>query len=289
VRPETRQRSARPWRSVLICAGAFALFACGSTPSPPSTDDASGDESPAGGDSSMESGPEESIDAMEETSGDDSADGGPDATLDSQADAAVLDAQLDTGANSEAGGDEVSDLDAADDGAVVETGPPFDGGPCYPFNLDAGCTPTEQLLLDKSPDCYQCLATAGCLDDNLQKDMNNECGDLAGTADGGAEAGAANSDLCLATLQCILRTGCAVTDVNICYCGGLGAGNQCSTALSGADGGCLPQEVNGLGLRATASPNTVLSSYFDLSLPSGKANQIFACAKINTCDTFCSF
>jgi hypothetical protein len=297
LRCRPKPRTARAWRPALLCAAVLPLFACGSSTPALSSDDASLDALPPADDASPDASLDAPDDTMAASPADDSPGSAPDSSPGSHADAGA-DAIADVGAGAVADGPAESDTDTgSSDDASPDAGPPgplLDGGPdspgypCLAFNLDAGCTPTEQILADKSVDCYHCLVNAGCLNDNVLNDKNNECGDLTGTADAGAEAGAANSDLCLATLRCILRTSCASTDVSICYCGGLGSANLCATATSGADGGCLQAEVNGLYLRATDPPSVVMTDYFNLNHPSGKANQIFTCAKSAACDPFCS-
>src|SRR5262249_14115969 len=108
-------------------------------------------------------------------------------------------------------------------------------GPCAFFNNGGACTPTEQRFVDKSPDCYNCMANCGCLDDVILGDTGHECGDVTGNAVKGGKTGTARSQLCLDTLDCIMKgtatkpvppnMSCASTDVTICYCGSLGGGN----------------------------------------------------------------
>jgi hypothetical protein len=131
---------------------------------------------------------------------------------------------------------------------------------------------------------------AGCLDDSVFGDTGHECGDLAGNAVSGAKAGTAKSDLCLAAIDCVLNPAnlCAASDVNVCYCGSLGAGNACATAATGADGACFEEEVDGLEHAATDSPSAVLPDYTDLTRGAGLANQLFVCAKSNGCDSLCA-
>ena len=182
------------------------------------------------------------------------------------------------------------DTGAPDTGAADAGAPDTGVSACAPFNGGAGCTPTEQRFAAKSPDCYTCMVNGGCLDDTKFGDTGHECGDVTGNAAKGAKTGTARSSLCLDTLDCILApaTKCASDDVNICYCGTLGAGNGCATAASGANGSCLQKEVDGLEHLASDAPSAVLPDYTTLSLGSGVANQLFVCAKSNGCDTLCS-
>ena len=145
--------------------------------------------------------------------------------------------------------------------------------------------------MDKSVDCYECMANAGCLDDDLFGDTGHECADVAGNATAGAATGTSRNQLCLATLDCIMNPAnvCASTDVTICYCGSLGAGNGCATAPAGAPNGkCLTQELNGLEHTVDQAPSLVLPDYTALNKGAGMANQLFNCAKSNGCDALCS-
>ena len=164
----------------------------------------------------------------------------------------------------------------------------FHGGA---YNGGSGCTATEQRLVDKSPACYLCMVQAGCVDDVTFNDVGHECGDVAGVAARGAKTGTSRSALCLDTLDCILNPAkvCASTDVNICYCGSLGAGNGCATGTTpDTTAACFQQEVDGLEHLATDAPSAVLPDYTDLARGAGMANQLFVCAKSNGCDALCA-
>jgi hypothetical protein len=179
----------------------------------------------------------------------------------------------------------------APDAGVVDTGAPdtgADSGPnpdCAANNSGADCTPTEALFEAHSPSCYNCLVNAGCLDDLVTPgDTLHECGDVMGTAARGNQAGAAKSTLCLETIQCILQHGaCASTDVSICYCGTLGAGDACSTSTdpNAPNGACKQAEIDGLEHLSTEPPSQIVPDYFNHVLGAGVANQIFACAASN--------
>src|SRR6185436_2226080 len=111
-------------------------------------------------------------------------------------------------------------------------------------------------------------------DDALFGDTGHECGDVAGNAVRGGATGVSRTQLCLDTLDCILvPPSCASTDVAVCYCGSLGAGNACSTAAAGApDGKCLTQELNGLEHLVTEAPSVVLPDFTSQGLGAGIAN-----------------
>ena len=191
----------------------------------------------------------------------------------------------------------VPDAGPADAGHV-DSGPPDSGahdagptgGECVGNNNGAPCTPTEQRFVNRSLECYKCMVSSGCLDDALFNDTGHECGDVTGVAAHGAKTGTSRASLCLDTLDCILSPVnlCAADDVNLCYCGSLGAGNGCATATSGANGKCFQQEVDGLEHLAGDAPSAVLPDYNALSLGAGMANQLFVCAKSNACDELCA-
>ena len=234
--------------------------------------------------------------------------GAPDTSV---TDAGAVDANLDTGAPIDAGPTDTGSSDTGkSDAGIFDTGAPDTGAPdtgapdtgvhdsgtdagvspCAAYNGGAGCTPTEQRLVDKSPECYRCMLNAGCIDDAFFGDTGHECGDVSGNATAGAKSGSSRTSLCLATLDCIMTPAieCASDDVNICYCGTLGSGNGCATAASGANGKCFQAEVDGLEHLATDAPSAVLPDYTDLRRGAGMANQLFVCAKANQCDTLCA-
>lgn len=169
--------------------------------------------------------------------------------------------------------------------------PPADigsrSGLCGQFNGGAACTPTELRFVNKSFECYSCLVNASCLNSVAFGDKNHECEDLKGNATGGAKAGTANSALCLATIDCILASHCASSDVASCYCGPL-AGSTCAMAATPGQGACAQAEVEGSNHLITDPASSVSPALGDLGLPAGKADAIFACAKLNNCERACS-
>jgi hypothetical protein len=210
---------------------------------------------------------------------------------------------LDTGARETAAVDtgrpEAGTLDA--DGGAMEASLPDtgtsdtstqnssdagDGGPnpdCAANNGGADCTPTEALFEAHAPSCYKCLVNAGCLNDTISSDMGHECADVVGNAARGSRTGTARSTLCLDTLRCILQTGCASSDVAICYCGSLGAGGGCTMSMdpTAANGACAQTELDGMEHLSADPPSLVAPDFFNLNLGAGKANQIFSCASSN--------
>jgi hypothetical protein len=189
---------------------------------------------------------------------------------------------------------EVSETSTVDAGTDTGAGDASVGpGPCTAAgqtgcvacsgNADGVCTPTEALFVAHdiraghaaTLDCYSCLFNNSCVNDTTFSDKGHECGDLSGAFGGGGSA----SDLCVATLTCILKTSCAAGDVQDCFCGADHPGNSCQTAAN-PDGACKAAEVAGLGV---SDDTSVLKDYTDTTRPAGMANQILSCAKINNC------
>jgi hypothetical protein len=145
--------------------------------------------------------------------------GSPDATFDS-------------------GGDEVADLTdgAVDEGAPASTdaGPPADGG-----DVDGGgLTPTDQILDNIAPDCLSCALANDLLDPT---GIGSNCEQAFD-----APASAAN---CLATLTCMLSSGCGATgDTTPCLCGALDV-DTCNADDGGTPlyGPCTSDYYSGYG------------------------------------------
>lgn len=159
---------------------------------------------------------------------------------------------------------------------------------CARFNGGSPCTQTEQRFVNKSVDCYNCLVNASCLDDAQFGDKSHECEDLSGEAPGGSRKGSSNEALCLSTVDCILKTKCAASDVALCYCGSLGPGTACATGSASGDGPCAEAEAAGAYHTANEPAGAISPTLASIRLPAGKADSIFACAKLNNCDALCS-
>jgi hypothetical protein len=172
------------------------------------------------------------------------------------------------------------------------------------------CTPTEALLVEldiargsvtdagsdpydpnnpgvaAASGCYTCLYNSGCLDDTTFGDTGHECGDLpSGDFASGDGTTDMYSTLCLATLQCILGSGCALTNggPTNCYCGsGGGSQGQCPKNGPATDGVCKGPETDGFKFTPNDSTD-ILKNYSDNAEPSGVANQILVCANANSC------
>jgi hypothetical protein len=215
--------------------------------------------------------------------------GGEDAgPTDAAPDAAADTGAADTGATDSGAPDTSAADTGAHDAGSPETG--GDSGPnpdCAANNGGADCTPTEALFESHAASCYLCLVNASCLNDVIIGDTGHECTDVVGNAAKGGRVGTPRSTLCMETLQCILQHSCASSDVAICYCGSLGAGNGCvqSSDPAAANGACKQIELDGLEHVATDPPSSVVPDFFNQALGAGKANQIFACGHNVPCPT----
>jgi hypothetical protein len=203
---------------------------------------------------------------------------------------------VDSGAAADTGSDTTADSGV--DAGSPDAAPPPPPVPCTAAgqtgcvacsgNTDGVCSPSEALFVQQdinagsaaTTPCYSCLLNAGCIDDSVFGDQGNECGDLAGTFNAGAQAGTASSALCLDTLACVLSTGCASSAASTCFCGS-SEGSAC-LSVPMPDGACYTQEVNGLGLSANEA---ILESFTNVTLPSGVANQLAQCALSNQCNS----
>ncbi|MGO8998831.1 MAG: hypothetical protein ACLQVI_36365 [Polyangiaceae bacterium] len=160
------------------------------------------------------------------------------------------------------------------------------------------CTPTEATLVqldinkgfataagnDPAAGCYTCLLGKHGLDDTTG-DTGNECGDLTGTTASTDPAG------CIATLSCIVTSGCALAStylgdagtnnsLNDCYCGTAPASGTCTSG--GANGPCDSVEATGLGFAETDGLD-ILKNFTLATLASGQANTIIQYAMSNSC------
>jgi hypothetical protein len=190
------------------------------------------------------------------------------------------------------------------------------------------CTAEEQIIVNKdiaagrftgtqlnktgtNRSCYECLASAGCIDTNTTHGV--ECGDLTGTLTAGASAGETLSNACLDVINCIEGSaftpgqqfpattpplaGTCADDLNNgvanCFCGpGVGAttfpgpnddSSVCNMAPASQDNGaCLAQELAGFGASSSTPVMTILGEYTDPTTASGMANELFACAGANS-------
>lgn len=239
--------------------------------------------------------------------------GSPDAAShDAEADGASADTGADTG-SADAESDSAVPDGSAD--ASHDTGTPdAEAGSSTPTpcttagqtncvqcwgNNDNLCTATEAILVQLDIDkglvdnsgstatgCYSCMVNADCSNDDVSGDSDHECGDLTGNFAGdGGGAGQSDTSLCLATLTCLVTTGCASATDNedACYCGaGGGSPSACASAGAATNGACKTQITNGL----YPSPNDstdVLKDFTDTTEPSGMADQLLHCAIVSKC------
>jgi hypothetical protein len=174
----------------------------------------------------------------------------------------------------------------------VDSGSPFTAICNKATGNTTGCTPTELAFVEHDPSgvCINCLVQGGALDDSIFPDTGHECGDLTGAAEAA----------CLATLDCILNTNVGMDNggdttsptaptcadkgnVSDCYCG-MGVNTAACAALTAAPTGqCTAVEAAGLGPLPTFPTTPVLNAFTNVTLGSGKANQIFVTAQQNTC------
>jgi hypothetical protein len=202
--------------------------------------------------------------------------GAHDAAVDATADAAV-DAGID--ASHDASGDVGPDAPAD---ARQESSTGDGGGPC---SGSAGglCTPTELLFQQHDQGCYDCLLSAGCLDDAPAPisfgDTGHECADVTGDT---LVAGKTRAQACLDVISCTLAHASAEPTLAFGYCGTQPTSVSCQTATPGQTGPCLLEEQTGL---ESTDPNTVLGRYTNVSYGGGMGNEAFQCAISNMCLT----
>jgi hypothetical protein len=164
---------------------------------------------------------------------------------------------------------------------------------CAPYTGGAGCTPTEQLLIEHDPSgqCYNCMAAAGALDD-VTGDVGNECSDFTSNSMVSAEQATA---FCLNTLRCILgptpnAPTCATGGIpTYCYCGATNAPAACAalTPANPPNGACAQVEVDGLQLPLLPNGATidVLKAFEESTLGSGLANLLIVNSASNMCSS----
>jgi hypothetical protein len=101
-------------------------------------------------------------------------------------------------------------------------------------------------------------------------------------ADGGAAKGTLKTALCLETLGCVLKAGCAGQGPQHCYCGP-GARDVGACMGGKADGAC--RSVQERGLEST-DPKFIAVHYVDNNLGGGVANTLVQCL-IDNCAGAC--
>ncbi len=135
--------------------------------------------------------------------------------------------------------------------------------------------------------CYSCLVNAECLDNGTHF-SGRECEDFGAGTYANASATVNAAATCDAVVSCVISSHCGATDNSFCYCGaGGGPSSQCVTTAGGsaANGPCITQEVAGLPDVKTDTSDNVGTFYGTKADPSGRANDIFACALSAGCTT----
>ena len=185
-------------------------------------------------------------------------------------------------------------------------------------NTNGVCTPTESLIVQRDignskfvtttggsglaptpfsttgGSCYECLNHFLCIDNS--SNTGTECGDLpsgATTFDKEAPAQA-----CTDLLSCIITNKCTTANPPAqCFCG-TAAGSACLGA-GAANGPCLQQEINGLGVGSCSNtfpaplmctegdPTNSQKAFTNANVPSGMANDLMGCAFSN-CQAQCT-
>jgi hypothetical protein len=257
--------------------------------------------------SELESGPAES--GTEDTgaegppdTGAEGADSGPDATVvdsgpgDTGApETGTPDATADAGAPEGGGGGGLAACTVAPCSAnqvTCSNNAASTGGVCTPteaafVNLDIAARATTAAGdATTNPDsCYACLVANDCLDVGTHF-TNRECEDFGAGTFMNATATVPAATTCDAVVTCITTSSCAASDSSFCYCGtGGGPSSQCATTAGGAaaNGPCINQEVAGLPDAKTDTSDNVGTFFGTKADPSGRANDIFACATTNVC------
>jgi len=159
-------------------------------------------------------------------------------------------------------------LDASIDGFPLDSAPES-GGEWG----DAGAV--RASLSKVSSSCWTCAETS-CPNEIIG------CSTIAGTPDGGPDAGLSRSQLCVETLDCLLSTGCEELDTSTCYCGD----------VTNFPGACqIPSVANGVCKNTlersleSADPATILSSMLSIHRGGGRAMVLTRCLRDNQCRT----
>ena len=232
-------------------------------------------EIPSSGDAGGDMGQTESAsDAAVERRDDFARDAGNDvSTVDASLDARVDVTSIDGATPDDGTG---GALDAADDPGKSPTG-------------DSGFFPsdgtTQTILSARGPDCLPCAERSGCLDPSLQGGTcegtpgiaPDACSAVLGTASAPTEA-----LVCIATLNAIFTSGCALTRQETpCYCGAADPG-ACLAGTAPPSGPVLPIyacDFTGPGVQIT-------SDFTNQAFGAGQANALVQCLAILDCDCF---
>jgi hypothetical protein len=168
-------------------------------------------------------------------------------------------------------------------------------------NASGICSPTEAdfvgrdialgLVTAAGPDsaatnCYPCLWQNSCIDDTVNGDVNHECEDT------GITTGTATQ--CETVITCILGSGtgsaeCASNGVSTCYCGtdsasACSSGTSTAPVTAGVNGTCDTAIAAGLGF-PLGDGSDIGPNFTATTRAAGRADQIFTCARSNTCSS----
>jgi hypothetical protein len=226
-------------------------------------DDATGDETDGNNpESGSDEGPPTDGAMLAETQVSD-AEGGPADAQDG--DAALADgdagfADADAGLTDGDAGFADADAGLTDGDAGLADGPEHDT--LLPEAGDGSLgtlSPTEQLLYNISPDCLSCAQTNDLFDVSSN---GANCEQTFDTTD---------ANICLATLTCVLHSGCDATgDPTSCLCGTIDAGTcYADTGGTPLNGACTTDYYAAYG---THDVNQFLGSLDDVSTSAGSAD-----------------
>jgi hypothetical protein len=152
-----------------------------------------------------------------------------------------------------------------DDAGVPSFAP--DGSACATYGW-LGSTAIDRCLTSNSADPFIDLPPCNWALDS-------------GAAQSGARAGTPRDQLCYALYDCIARSGCATSNVNVCLCG---ANTSAEACIKAPVGPCFDEEMAALELKKDAVSDALKDFTDTAGHPvAGKLNQIFQTAESNTC------
>lgn len=180
-------------------------------------------------------------------------------------------------------------------------------------NSSGECTPTEAAIVNlqdiarnhltavplSGNSCYACLVNAGAIDDTVNGDSNQECGDLPAGSFATPDAGSVSSaQACLNVLNCIFPSNCqnasasdpgATDGISNCFCGAAYPNTTACNAgtQTGANGSCAALELDGFAATSTTSNSTITGEFTTDNTPAGMANSILSRAGSNQSPFIC--
>jgi hypothetical protein len=142
-----------------------------------------------------------------------------------------------------------------------------DGSACATYGW-LGSTAVDRCLTGNSADTFIDLPPCNWAAD-------------AGVAQSGAQAGTPRLALCFALYDCMIRSGCATSNVNVCLCGQATNADSCIKSPAGP---CFDQEMAALELTKDAVSDALKDFTDTVVHPvAGKLNQVFQTAESNNC------